>query len=463
MKFHPVFLWAKEDMNSSHKNTDMLHAPVVSMFFRYSLPWTLSFLLISSAGVVDGIFVGQYVGELALASLNIIWPVFSVVVGITIALASGGGVRCAAYLGKGDVVAAQGVYTKCMLAGLVFAVVIACSCYMFAEDFAGLLGADPTLLPNAVLYLQSISLFFPCMIMAYVTSYFLRVDERPNLASGGFVLGALLNIALDYLLVVHYPYGIVGAAMATGISNAMVMALYIVAYGFSKKPRRLAFIRNMGSWAEVFKSIWNGISEMINEMSSGLVIIIINITVMRLMGPMGVAAFTIISYVNWFCLMLAYGFSDSLSPLVSANHACKLHRRTRSLLYAGAASVFSICFICFLTMSFYPHVLISAFVQSQSEAVGFAEDFMYISRFMFFFCGLNIIITAFFTGLLAAGASALVAILRTLFFPILFLWILPPYLGANGVALALPLSEGLTFLVALYILYKKLPRAARIS
>ncbi len=448
-------------MSSSYQSTDMLHAPVVRMFFRYSIPWTLSFMLISSAGIVDGIFVGQYVGEMALASLNIIWPVFSLVLGVTIALASGGGVRCAAYLGKRNIQAARGIYTKVMLAGFIFAMVTSLLCYFFSLEISLALGANDTLLSNSVIYLETISYFFPAMIMAYIISYFLRVDERPNLASWGFVLAAITNVILDYILVAHLSLGIFGAALATGISNTMALLVYLLGYIFSNNPKQLHFTRQKGSWLEILQSIWNGISEMINEISTGFVVILINISIMRLLGPTGVAAFTIISYVNWFCLMLAYGVSDSLSPLVSANHACKLHRRTRSLLLAGAGSVFSICFLCFLTMTLYPQSLIAAFVTEQSQTVAFAEEFMHISRFMFFFCGINIIITSFFTGILAAGASAFIAILRTLLLPVLFIWILPNYFGAHGIALALPLSEGITFAVALLILYKKMPRLLR--
>ncbi len=445
-------------MSTANQSTNMLHAPVVSMFFRYSLPWTFSFLLISSAGIVDGIFVGLYVGELALASLNIIWPVFSLVVGVGIALAAGGGVRCAAYLGQGNTEAAKAIYTKIMLAGILFSLLCAVVCYFFSTDIAQLLGADATLLANTVTYLEHIAFFFPTMIMAFVASYFLRVDERPNLASSGFMLAAVVNIILDYLFVAHFSWGIQGAALATGLSNTLAIILYTLCYACSKKPRQLYFTRKVGSWLEVPQSLWNGISEMINEASTGIVIIIINITIMRLEGPYGVAAFTIISYVNWFCLMLAYGFSDSLSPLVSANHACKLHRRTRSLLVTGSVCVFSICLLCFSVMTLYPHVLISTFVEGEPQSVDLALRFMEISRFMFFFCGLNIIFTAFFTGLLQAGASAIIAITRTLLLPLFFLWILPKYMGFAGVALALPLSEGLTFVAAAWLVYRKLPR-----
>ncbi len=444
-------------MSSVSQSTNMLHTPVVLLFFRYSVPWTLSFLLLSSAGVVDGYFVGRYVGSLALASINIIWPIYSFIMGIGVALASGGGVRCAAYLGTGNDEAAKAVYTKVMLCGFLFSLAFSIPLFFYASEVARLLGADETLLPYCVEYLEIASFFMPPLMVGFVWTYFLRVDERPTLASTGMACTAIVNIVLDYIFIAHFSMGVKGSALATGIAYTFALVLYIRGYLYSKKPRRLSFTKAVGSWLEIFQSIWNGISEMINEMSSGFVLILINITVIKLIGPYGVAAFTVISYLNWLCLMLCYGFSDSLSPLVSANHACQLHRRTQSLLICGMSITFSIGFLCFLAMTFYPMELITIFVSDNEDTIDLALNFMNICRFMFLFCGANIIISAYFTGLLKAGASALVAILRTLILPVLFIWLLPQFMQYQGVALALPLSEGLTLIVAIYLLLKLQP------
>ncbi len=439
----------------------MLHAPVVPLYFRYSLPWSISFLLLSSAGVVDGYFVGQYVGSLALASINIIWPIYSLLSGVGIALASGGGVRCAAYLGRNNDAAAQAIYTKTMAFGFLSSLLFSFPLFFYAEQVAILLGADATLLPYCIEYLTTMSFFLPPLMMGLLWSYFLRTDERPTLASVGMACTAFVNVLLDYIFIAHFSMGVQGSALATGIAYTSSLFLYIWGYVYSKKPRRLYFTKAIGSLLEIFQSMWNGISEMINEMSTGFVLILINITIMQLIGPYGVAAFTVISYVNWLCLMLCYGFSDSLSPLVSANHACHLHRRTRALLFCGIFTALGVGLICFLTMSIYPLELVQLFVKDNTQTIDFAVNFMDISRFMFLFCGANIIITAYFTGLLKAGPSAIVAILRTLILPVLFIWLLPQFMQYQGVALALPLGEGLTLIVAVYLLYKLQPMDIR--
>ncbi len=439
---------------ATSNSIDMLRSPVISTFFKYSLPWTLSFLFVSSAGIVDGIFIGHYEGPLALAAINIVWPVFALFMGVSIAFAAGGAVRGAAYLAQNNEAAAKAIFTKCLMAALCMSTFVALICFFFTTEVITLLGADETVGPLSITYLNNVGLFFPFQIMGFTISYFLRVDQRPNLASLGLVSTAITNIVLDYIFIALFDWGVAGAALATGCGYAAMFITYILGYFCNKKSRRLYLTRAVGQWRETFMAMWNGISEMINEVSTGLVLILINIVIMRLEGPYGVAAFTVVSYLNWLCLILSYGFADSLAPLVSANHTCRLHRRTLAFLRTAVCSVAAIGTFCFLITTLFPHELTAFFVPSDATTSNMAVTFMSISKYMFFFCGTNLVLTAYLTGLMQATASAIVALLRTLVLPALFITTLPTFMGYQGVALALPLSELICFLVAAALSYR---------
>ncbi len=438
----------------------MLRTPVVPLFFAYSIPWTLSMLTLSSAGLVDGIFIGQYVGPLALAAVNIIWPVYSLVMGVGIALAAGGGVRCAAYFAKGENAKAQGIFTNCLLFMLLFSLCVMPPCFFYAENIVHMLGADDTIRDDALSYFHIATYFFPILCVGLVLSFFLRVDERPTLAALGYVLTAAVNMLLDYLFIVQFGWGIRGAALATGLGYTSMFIFHIWGYWFTKTPRRLALIPSRTQWREVFTAIWNGISEMISEMSTGIVLIIINVAMMRMAGAQGVAAFTIVNYLNWVCLILCFGFADSLSPLVSANYAKMQASRVRALLKVALVTVTTVGLTCFTLMSLFPHELIALFLPDgqNTHSSRVAEDFMSISRFLFLFCGANIVLTAYLTGLLQAAASALVALLRSLILPFLLVSTLPLLWDYKGVALALPVAELITLTVALFLCRRLAPQ-----
>ncbi len=438
-------------------NKDMLKAPLVPLFFSYSIPWTLSMLVLSSAGVIDGIFIGHYAGPLALAAVNIVWPIFSLVMGIGVAIAAGGGVRCSAYLAKNEDTKAQGMFTNCLLFMLFFGLCIILPCFFFSKNIVLLLGADESTLPHAIRYLETVMYFFPVLCVGLVLSFFLRVDERPTLAALGYTITAIINMVLDYVFIAHFGWGVHGAALATGIGYSSMIVLYVAVYWFGKTPRRLALVRAWGQWREVFAAMWNGISEMISEMSSGIVLIIMNIAMMRMAGAYGVAAFTVVGYLNWCCLILSFGFADSLSPLISANHAVHAHKRNRGLLRIALVTVGTVGLACFALMSFFPKELVQLFLPHSegTKASIIAEDFMYISRFLFLFCGANIVLTAYLTGLFQAMASGMVALLRTLLLPALFVNTLSLFWDYKGVALALPISEFLTLLLAILLCRKQ--------
>ncbi len=440
-------------MTKNIHKTSMLHAPVVPTFFRYCIPWTLSLLFVSSAGIIDGMFIGRYEGPLALAALNIVWPFFAVFMGVGIMLASGGAVRYAHYLGLGNQAEARAVYTKIMLSITGLSLLVLALCLLYTEELVRLLGADDTIFPFAITYIQVMLFFLPVLLIGIGLAYFIRADEQPNLSSFGFILTAVTNVALDFVFIAQWELGILGAALATGCGYVSMVLVYAVCLFSKKQPRRLYFTTSLGKWKDVFLAAWNGISEMINEASTGTVIIFINLTVMHYSGPYGVAAFTVVSYFNWFCLMLAFGLSDSLAPLISANNACRLHRRTHSLLMVALVTAFGLGLICFAVVTFFPQQLIKLFIPMEGETTKLATTFLEIARFMYLFCGINIVLTAYFTGLLQSMASAIVAVLRSLILPIALIFCLSQFLGYEGVALALPLAELVTLGVALLLLY----------
>ena len=433
---------------SPHTATDMLRAPVLSLFIRYSLPWALAMLLASSAGIVDGFFVGREAGPFALAGLNIVIPVFSLLMGLGIVIASGGAVRCAHYLGQGRGDAANAMFTKCLVSLVSISLIVALAGAIFLHPIILALGARGELVEPATVYLRTILPFFPVFVAGLGLSYFVRVDQKPVLASLGLTLSAAVNVVLDYVLIVRYGMGIRGAALASGIGFSFTFLLFGWHFFRAGGGPRLRLTRAYGSWGEVGQAAWNGISEMITEMSSGLVQLISNWVMMTRLGPYGVAALTVISYTFWCGITLAYGISDSLAPLVSANRGAGQRARVQQILRIGAGTVLGLGMICFAVLSFWPRQLVSLFITQDGPAMAVALEFMAVARFAFFCNGLNIVLTAYFTGLLLASASALVSILRSLILPVLFLLALPPFWGETGIFIALPLAEGLTFLVA---------------
>lgn len=440
-------------MDAHAQNSVMLRGPVIATFFRYGLPWAFAMLLASSAGVVDGFFIGRYAGASALAALNIIMPTFSLLMGLVIMAASGGAVRCAHYRGQGREMRACAVFTKTMVALLGIGVVGAALCIIFLKNIVLLLGADAALAPLAEGYLRIVALFFPMFTLEVGLSYFVRVDERPVLAAVGLMGSAVINIVLDYVFIARFGLGIEGAAWATGIGYSIMFVLVALAR-LTGTGRRLQFTRAIGKWKELWQASWNGISEMINELSTGTVMLMTNLIMMQRMGADGVAAFTVINYTIWLCLMLTCGISDSLAPLVGVNAGAGNTARVRAFLRVALGTAFVVGLTCFCAMTFFPAQLVGIFLPGEGAAVTLSMQYMEVVRFIFFFCGANIVLTAYFTGLLQAAASALVAVLRSLLLPILFLWMLPSMLGDTGIFVALPLAEIVTLPVALFICHR---------
>ena len=333
-----------------------------------------------------------------------------------------------------------------LLAGLVLALLS----LLFRPLLLTLLGADDDVMRPAHQYLTTILLFSPVLPASYALSQFARVDQHPTLASLGLILSAAVNIFLDYLFIARFGWGVQGAALATGLGFSCTLLLFLIHFLSRRALLRLT-LKGCG-WREILRASLNGSAESINEISVGSIILLINHLMMARFGSSGVAAFTVVSYGSWFGLTLAYGLSDTLSPLVSANHAAGLRQRTHRFLHVALLSLLALGVVMFLVFSLYPQELARLFLPDNAAVGSLACDFIADFRWSFFFSGLNMGIACYLTGLNRSLQAVGMALSRSLVFPALFLSLFALWLEDEHIFWAIPLAEALTLLLGIGLL-----------
>jgi len=399
---------------------DPITGKVITVFFHYAIPSVIGMLAVTSAGVIDGIFVGNFIGATALAAINISMPVFALFAAVVFMLNVGGSVMCGRFLGEGDQAAASSIFSKTLYASFVLALFISGGILLFLDEVVSLLGANEDLRPLVIDYMTIIVLAAPLLILALTLDYFVRVDGRPILASAALILYGVINIALDWF-----------------------------------SPRcSLKLVAVRDGWNSLFRAAYNGFSEFANEMSIGLITLLFNWVMITRLGVEGVAAFTIIGYLLYVGLNFCYGISESLQPTVSKNLGAR--QAGRIVEFTSIAMIFSLLtgIILCLLFIFLPEFLISLFLrEGEEQTVRIALAFIAVFWPAFLFNGMNITLTSYFTALHKPLQSVVIAISRSLVLPALGLLFLPLWLGDTGVYLAIPIAEAMTFLIALLLVF----------
>jgi putative MATE family efflux protein len=426
---------------------------ISSVFFQYSIPSVLGMLAISSANIVDGFFVGNYVGDFGLAAINISLPIFSLLFGFALMLAIGGSVIAGKLIGEEDIKNASIIFTKTIVC-ITFFSFIACSLlFINIETVLYLFGANENLIKIAIEYLSVIVIFIPFLMIGVVLDYFVRVDNRPNLAFIALLFSAVINVILDWFLIVYLQKGIFGAALATGISQ-LALIFILLPHFFSKKAT-LKFVKPIGSYIQIIKATYNGASEFVNEISVGITTLIFNYVMIKNFDIEGIAAFTVINYLLMIGIMISFGISDSLQPIISKNFGAKENKRIEEFLKLAFITTGLVGVVMILLIIFTPNTLANIFLEDTNhktkEIVLSFATFIWIA---FLFDGFNLVISAYFTAIHKPLASMIIAISRSFILPVFFIFTLPFFFDLDGIFMAIPMAEFVTFIIAV-ILYRR--------
>ena len=428
------------------------------LFRKFGIPAIIGLLCIGFQPMVDGLFLGNYVGPDALAGVNLFMPLYTLITALTVVVGVGCQTVVSISLGKGDYQRAHNAFRSASLFLLFFTSIMAVVSITEADTIGRLLGANIQLQPYIVNYIQHFAPFFPALSLIFLGDYILKAIGRPYFAL--FLLGIilLLNIILDYVFIGLLGMGVEGAAMATG--TAMATSCMIMFTQLANKRSIVSLRQGNFSPRLVGLMLYNGSSEGLSELSAGITVLLFNWVMMKTFGADGVAAFTAVNYMLFLGVQLFVGLSDGIIPVFSYNYGAGNMERMKQTLLMGFKTN-ALTGLAFFTIIFFgaDYFLTLFFNNSSNEHIEcilmLASVGASFVSFAFLLNGANIISSSFFTSMGDARTSVIISLLRGLIMIVAGITVYPILFGSNGVWMVIPAAEAVTFGYSLYILRKK--------
>lgn len=401
--------------------------------------------------MVDGIFIGKYVGPLGLAGVNITMPLINFTFAVGIMIAVGSSTMIAIHFGEGDWTAGNKIFTTATLSLATFGIILSVLITIFIEPIIHFLGGSGVLFPYVKDYMSVVILFCTCYMVGYALEIYIKVDGNPVYPAICVMTGGIVNIFLDYLFVAVYPYGIKGAAFATGMSQltSTSMLLFYILF----KTKKIKFIKLKYSFKDLLKISKIGFAEFLAEVSTGIAIFIFNIVLIKELGEKGVSAFGIIGYISSFVVMTMIGFSQGIQPIVSFNLGAKKYTNVIKTLKISLLMIITTGIVFYGSINIFSEKIISTFL-NDIETFKMTKYALAVYSFAYIINGLNIVTAGYFTAVKKVKISTTITILRGVILIGIFLIVLPRLFGTVGIWWSVPAAELVTLISSIYFIKK---------
>ncbi|WP_288693642.1 MATE family efflux transporter [uncultured Brachyspira sp.] len=433
-------------------NKTLIENSSIKLFFKFAIPSILGMIMGSASVFVDGFFVAHFISANAFTAINIVWPITALSFGIYVMLTIGSIALAGKCIGENNIRRANLIFTQTLIVVLTIATLPLIIAYIFRTNLLPLFGAHGEIYQLSLDYIEGVLFATFFWGIAYVLSQFVRLNGSPKFASLMFIISSIANMILDPIFIVVFKLGISGAAWATAISQ---MIAFIMGLLYFFKPNcKLKIIKVYGGWIYILKASFNGFSEFLSNLSSGLIPWLFNITAYNISGNNGILVYSVANYAIMFFIMLAYSIGEALEPLVSVSYGAKNKNRMKDFLKISIFLISIISILISIVLLINPSSLVKMLLQDVDvKTFEEANFFVRASIPTFIGVGINIIMSAYYTSVQKAGASAIVAALRSTILPIALVLTLPNIIGFLGLILVLPISEVATLIVSV-MLYK---------
>lgn len=422
---------------------------------RFTLPSIIMMIFTSIYGVVDGFFVSNYVGKTPFAAINFIMPVLMILGALGFMFGTGGSALISKYFGEGNSKKANSTFSMLVYITIITGIAIALIGIITISPVASLMGAKGQMHSDCVLYSKIILAALPFFMLQVAFQTLFVTAQKPVLGLYSTVISGITNMILDALFMAVFGWGIVGAALATAIAQA-VGGLVPIIYFVRPNTSLLRLSKPELDFKALFKICTNGSSELMTNLSMSVVGILYNLQLMKYAGENGIAAYGVLMYVNFVFLSAFIGFSVGIAPVVSFHFGAKNHSELKSLLKKSMVVISIFAVSMFILAEVLASPLSHTFVGYDADLTKLTLKGFLIFSFSFLFAGYAIFISAFFTALNDGLTSAIISFLRSMVFQIINVIVLPVFWGINGIWISVIVAEFMAVLLSvMFLIIKK--------
>lgn len=432
-------------------NINMSQHFTTPQLFKYSLPSIAMVLFTSIYGVIDGVFIANYVGVSAFAAVNIILPYIMILSVSGFMIGTGGSALVSKIRGEGNDEKADAIFTQLVIFTFLLGLLLSAIGWISVKPVSEFLGASGQLLEICIIYGQILLISLPFFTLQYEFQAFFSTAGKPQLGFLVIVAAGVTNIVLDAVFMAIFGWGIIGAGAATVIGEIIGGALPI-AYFSQKNSSLLRFRKFQLDLRAIGKACVNGSSEMIANIAVSLLAMVYSFQLMRFVGENGVAAFGILYYASMIFFPLFVGFNLATSPIISFQYGAGNVVEIRSLLIKSLRYCILSGILMFTCAQVLAAPVSSIFCADNNELYSLAVHAFRLLSIAFIFAGLLMFGSSFFTALNNGFVSAFLSFVSTLVFELGSVLILPEILGINGIWISWPISSFLGAILSVVVI-----------
>ena len=421
---------------------------------KFTIPTIIMMIFTSIYGVVDGLFISNFVGSNSFAAVNLIMPALMILGSIGFMVGTGGGALVSKTMGEGKNKEANEYFSlliySLIIAGIIFSIVG----IFFIEDISMLFGADESVIDECITYGRTLLVFLTPFMLQNCFQSFLIVAEKPTFGLEVSIVAGISNILLDYLFIYVFKMGVFGAALATGISQ-IIGALIPFTYFLHQKENSLKLTKTKFKLWVINRSCINGLSEMLSNICTSIVNILYNIKLMEYAGADGVVSYGIIMYISFIFSGTYMGYSLGTAPIVGYHYGANDKNELKNLLKKSIKLITIISISMTLAAEILSKLLATIFVSYDIELLDMTTNAIMLFSASYLISGFNIFASSFFTALNDGVYSTIISFLRTLVFQVAMIFILPAIWELNGIWLSVVFAEILSLIVSVSFVISK--------